>query len=243
MAPPQITLYTNHRCPYAHRAHITLEELGLPFEEVVIDLDKPREPWYLKINPRGLVPSIKYSDDQISNAVITESAIVTQFLADIHPSHLLPASNSSSYAALARARVNFFIDTWSTKIGSFMFSIFRATTEEERQAKAQEWVAAVKKEIEPLLADADPFFGGSKKLTLVEANVAPFLLRIFALSGAGVLPTSVKTGLDQLPNFSKWAKATIEQPSVLKIWDEEKVIAGTKARIEKMKAATSNGAK
>lgn len=51
MAEPQIILYTNHRCPYAHRAHIALEELGLPFEEVIIDLTKPREPWYLKINP------------------------------------------------------------------------------------------------------------------------------------------------------------------------------------------------
>lgn len=51
MASPQIILYTNHRCPYAHRAHITLEELGLPYEEVIIDLDKPREPWYLKVNP------------------------------------------------------------------------------------------------------------------------------------------------------------------------------------------------
>ena len=37
--------------PFAHRAHITLEELKLPFEEVIIDLDKPREPWYLKVNP------------------------------------------------------------------------------------------------------------------------------------------------------------------------------------------------
>ena len=48
---PKITLYTNHGCPYAHRAHIALKELGLPYEEVIIDLDKPREPWYLKVNP------------------------------------------------------------------------------------------------------------------------------------------------------------------------------------------------
>lgn len=48
---PKITLYTNHICPFAHRAHITLAELGLPFEEVIIDLDRPRDPWYLKINP------------------------------------------------------------------------------------------------------------------------------------------------------------------------------------------------
>ncbi len=48
---PKITLYTNHGCPYAHRAHIVLKELGLPYEEVIIDLMKPREEWYLKINP------------------------------------------------------------------------------------------------------------------------------------------------------------------------------------------------
>jgi len=48
---PNITLYTNHGCPYAHRAHIALKELKLPYEEVIIDLDKPREPWYLEVNP------------------------------------------------------------------------------------------------------------------------------------------------------------------------------------------------
>lgn len=52
---PKIMLYTNHGCPYAHRAHIALNELGLPFEETLIDLDKPRDPWYLKVNPVGLM--------------------------------------------------------------------------------------------------------------------------------------------------------------------------------------------
>ena len=51
MTSPKITLYTNHRCPWAHRAHIALKELGLDYEEVIIDLTKPREPWYLDINP------------------------------------------------------------------------------------------------------------------------------------------------------------------------------------------------
>ncbi len=48
---------------------------------------------------------------------------------------------------------------------------------DEKQAKVDEWAAAVEKEIEPLLADAGPFFGGSKELTFAEAIVAPFLLR------------------------------------------------------------------
>jgi hypothetical protein len=48
---PKITLYTNHGCPWAHRAHIVLKELGLKYDEVIIDLNTPREPWYLEINP------------------------------------------------------------------------------------------------------------------------------------------------------------------------------------------------
>ena len=51
MTQPKITLYTNHVCPFAHRAHIALKETGLKYDEVIIDLDKPREPWYLEINP------------------------------------------------------------------------------------------------------------------------------------------------------------------------------------------------
>lgn len=47
----KIIFYNNRNCPYAQRVHITLKELGLEFEEVIIDLTKPREPWYLKINP------------------------------------------------------------------------------------------------------------------------------------------------------------------------------------------------
>lgn len=51
MSAPKIILYTNRLCPWAHRAHIALKESGLDFEEVTIDLDTPREPWYLEINP------------------------------------------------------------------------------------------------------------------------------------------------------------------------------------------------
>lgn len=56
MASPEITLYTNHLCPWAHRAHIAIKELGLPYKEVIIDLEKPREPWYLEVNPVSYLP-------------------------------------------------------------------------------------------------------------------------------------------------------------------------------------------
>lgn len=97
MATPKIKLYTNHMCPWAHRAHIALKELGLPYEEVIIDLEVPREQWYLDINPRGLVPTIDYNGE-----VIPESGIVAQFLADAHPSKLVKATTEEGGALQVR---------------------------------------------------------------------------------------------------------------------------------------------
>lgn len=45
-----LTLYTNKGCTNCHRIHITLSELGLAYKSVEIDLEKPRESWYLELN-------------------------------------------------------------------------------------------------------------------------------------------------------------------------------------------------
>ncbi|KAF2001850.1 glutathione-S-transferas-like protein omega 1 [Amniculicola lignicola CBS 123094] len=227
---PKITLYTNHRCPWAHRAHIVLKELGLPFEEVIIDLDTPREPWYLEVNPRGVVPSLKISSGDVVDEIITESGIVSQFLVDAYPSHLFPAAGSPS-GALKRARINFFVDTWFSKVGSHWFKILVAKSSEEKDTLTKEFLGLVGKEIEPLLKDAGPFFGGSDKFTLAEVLTAPFILRLYSLGNNDLLPKSIITGLDALPNFSKWAAEVIKQESVTYIWDEEKVLVGTRKRI------------
>lgn len=197
-----ITLYSFHGCPYAHRAHIALAELGLKYDEVAIDLSRPREPWYLKINPvstppkhdsptspksnsffvpqqRGLVPSLTYKHPALgaTGHTFTESGVLIQFLCDMHPSHLLPASNTPM-GALFRARLNFFVDTWNTKVGTLMFAMYKAAKDEEKEAIAREWVSAVEKEIEPLLKDAGPFFGGQSRMTLAEVSCrGPALIR------------------------------------------------------------------
>lgn len=184
MSSPKIILYTSRLCPWAHRAHIVLKELGLPFEEVTIDLTTPREPWYLEINPvcccpahcmngaieltiekRGLVPALNYDGN-----IITESAIVARFLADAHPSHLLPPSTGVENA-LYRARLDWFVDAFISKVNPHIFGGARATSEEDRDKSAEELVAAVAKDIEPHLVDGKgPFYGGSETLTLAEVR-------------------------------------------------------------------------
>jgi glutathione S-transferase len=108
------------------------------------------------------VPAINFN-----GSIITESGIVSTFLADAYPSHLLPASGSPE-AALTRARINFFVDTWFSKAGSHWFKILQSDLDEEKEKLSKEFVDIVGKEIEPLLKDAAPFFGGSGKVTLAE---------------------------------------------------------------------------
>jgi glutathione S-transferase len=74
-----------------------------------------------------------------------------------------------------------------------------------------------------------------------QVNIAPFLLRIYALSNGEILPKSVKAGLEGLPNFSKWAKATTSRNSVTSIWNAEQVVSKTTIRIQRMKAQAANG--
>ena len=69
-----------------------------------------------------------------------------------------------------------------------------------------------------------------------QTQVAPFLLRLYAFSNDELLPASLKKSLDALPNFSKWAKATLARESVTFIVDEERLVRNATARIQKMKA-------
>jgi len=148
----------------AHRAHIALSEIRVPFEEVIIDLDTPRTAEYLAINPRGLVPSLSYNGE-----IIIESAIVSDFLANQYPSHLLPARDDPEYA-VKRARIDVFVDAYITKFQQPLFKLFTAKTPEEEAVVVEGAITNLVKEVEPRLADAAPFFGGSEKLTQAEVS-------------------------------------------------------------------------
>jgi len=240
---PKLTLYTNHGCPFAQRAHITLDELKLPYDEVIIDLENPRPQWYLDINPRGLVPTLKYALPHAGfpETTVTESAIVANFLAEVHNSHLLPTAKSDdsatakAEAAQKRARISFFADTWMSKISPAQFAILRAKTPEEKASKLQETMTLVSREIEPLLATAKPFFDGSSELTMAEVLTAPFVIRWMALGEDGeMMPKTLQEDIEKLPNFSAWVKAVLAHENATRMFEKEPFLKFTKKRLEKM---------
>lgn len=62
--------------------HIVLEELGVPYERVLVDRTQGahRAPGYLKLNPNGLIPVL--TDGEL---VLYETAAITLHLCDTHP--------------------------------------------------------------------------------------------------------------------------------------------------------------
>jgi glutathione S-transferase len=62
--------------------HIVLEELGVPYERVLVDRaqNKHKDPAYLKLNPNGLIPVLTDGD-----LVLYETAAIVLHLCDTHP--------------------------------------------------------------------------------------------------------------------------------------------------------------
>ena len=91
-----ITLYDYWRSSAAYRLRITLDHLGLDYDQVPVDLvaGAHLEPENRARNPQGLVPTI-----EIDGHVLTQSLAVIEYLDETSRAGLLPAT------ALERARV------------------------------------------------------------------------------------------------------------------------------------------
>lgn len=61
-----IDLYT--ATPNGHKVSIALEELGLPYSLRVLDLsaNEQKEPWFLAVDPNGLVQAIVDHDERLA---------------------------------------------------------------------------------------------------------------------------------------------------------------------------------
>jgi len=84
---------------------VMLEEIGAPYEliETEIDMDTPRSPEHLAINPNGWVPVLTWED-----RAMYECAAITIFLCDRHPeAKLAPAVDNPARGLYLQTLVYF----------------------------------------------------------------------------------------------------------------------------------------
>ncbi len=76
----KLTLISHKLCPYVQRAVIALNEKGVPFERVDIDLaNKPD--WFLKLSPLGKVPVLVVRSDD-GEVALFESNVICEYIED-----------------------------------------------------------------------------------------------------------------------------------------------------------------
>ncbi len=77
-----LKLYTARKSICTQKALITLYEKGLEWEQIDVDLFKNEQysPEYLKLNPKGVVPTLVHDGD-----VINESTLICEYLDETFP--------------------------------------------------------------------------------------------------------------------------------------------------------------
>jgi len=175
------------------RAVVLLNEKDVAYDVTYIDLkDKPD--WFLRLSPLGKVPVLK-----VGKAVLFESAVICEYLDEVHPPSLHPAD------PLARA-VN---RGWVEFSSALFVDLYRLCTAEGKEEFEQRRGEAREK-LERLEAQlgAGPFFNGPR-FSLVDAAVAPAFMRIALMEEMHPLGL-----LDGLPKVRRWSEALLARESV-----------------------------
>ncbi|WEX11296.1 glutathione S-transferase family protein [Chelativorans sp. AA-79] len=191
--PEKLTLVSFDLCPYVQRAAIVLNEKGVPFERVDIDLENKPD-WFLKISPRGKVPVLQVGDD-----VLFESTAIVEYLDETHEPRLHPDN------PIQRARHRAWME-----FGSAALSDIWTIETTGDQAAFDKAVAALKEKFARLEAELGdgPYFAG-QKFTVVDAVFAP-VFRYFE-----TFDTITELGIfDGLTKVQAWRRALAERPSV-----------------------------
>ncbi len=180
-------------CPFVHRSTIMLHEKQVGHEITYIDLaNKP--PWFLAISPRGKVP-VLVADGE----AFFESAAINEFLDETHPPPLLPRDPRE------RARQRAWIEVANDVLEAQRKIVTAASKEDYDSARAA--VANPLGRFDRELKS--PFFAG-EAFSLVDAALAPALMRFTILEGASGVPL-----LEAFPGVDAWARRLAQRPSVV----------------------------
>jgi glutathione S-transferase len=198
--PGGLTFYTHGICPYAQRVAFALEEKGVSFAAVEVDLSKkPR--WFSQLSRSGLVPAIQLADGRVQ----TESLDIIELLeAEFPESKPLIPADRSTMDRLVRSCGSLESAGWRMLGGSWSFPRGHkpsASTIAGLEKVLKELSSAIEESGRPFLCGAEP--------TLADIALGPFITR-FAL----VLPRTCGYEItDSSESMRVWLHALHSRPS------------------------------
>ncbi|KAJ5090334.1 hypothetical protein N7532_009018 [Penicillium argentinense] len=219
-AEQPLKLYAGWFCPFVQPVWLALEEKKISYQYIEVNpYNKPDS--LLKLNPRGLVPTLSCPTDPEPKPLY-ESTVILEYLEEAYPEHGPRFLSKSPYE---RARARIWIDYVTSKIiPSFhRFLQYQAANCENKEdgiaPVRQEFLTHLKTWTKEMHSEG-PFFLGSE-IGLPDLVLAPWAVRLwvfddFKEDGLG-LPAEGAGGADEgvWARWRKWISAVEGRKSVV----------------------------
>ncbi len=162
--------------------HFLLEELGLPYELVLVDTSKQehQQEAYLRLNPKGKIPLLidtTEGAEEVDKGMfhLTESAAICLYLADKYATQKNASHFCPPLASLERARLYQWMMYFSNTLQAELLSYFyperladNAQTAEQIKQHAEQRVAEMLSYIDAELAQSEGEFFLGKSLSIAD---------------------------------------------------------------------------
>jgi GST-like protein len=198
----EIEVYT-WPTPNGHKIHIALEELGLPYRVIPVDIAKGEQfrPEFLKISPNNKIPALVDPDGIGGNRMaLMESGAILIYLAD-KTGRLMPADAHDRLVALQ------WLVFQMANVGPMLGQVhhFRHYTPEQMPYAIERFTNETKRiygVLDGRLAEAK-YLGGDE-YSMADIATFPWLV---SWEWQGVV-------LADYPNLERWFKTIAERPAV-----------------------------
>ena len=189
---------------------VILEEIGAPYEliQTTIDMDKPRPPEQLALNPNGWVPVLIWGDN-----AMYECAAITVFLSDRHPeARLAPKSDEPERGLFLQTLVYFSSSVQNAFQLDYYPDRFADTPADEpsAQRRGNRRLRETWKVIDDQIGDNEWIVGDR----FSAADIYLFMLTTW------LRPSRGHPSTDEFPNVKRIAEAVMRRPSVRLVYGE-----------------------
>ena len=188
---------------------VMLEEIGAPYEliQTTVDMDKPRPPEQLAINPNGWVPVLIWDD-----GAMYECAAITVFLCDRHPeANLAPAVDDPERALYMQTLVYCSNSVQNAFQLTYYPDRFVNTPADEpsAQQRGNQRLRETWKVIDDQIGDNEWVLGDR----FSAADIYLFMLTTWLRSARG------HPAIDEFPNVQRIADVVLQRPSVQLVYE------------------------
>lgn len=189
-------------CPLV--THIVLEWIGKPYETERLTREQTKEPAYLKLNPAGAVPTLVDGD-----FILTQSAAILDYLADINPDAKLIGDTPK-----ARAETRRWLSLCNSDLHRTFNLVFNAPFYSGGNEEAGKVLAnKASEKIKALFAIANERLKGREWLTGQRSVADPYLFVLLMWADAKQITLP---GLDELRKFQQRMQADAGVQAALK---------------------------